>query len=447
MSVEHEPHSDEAEWAILAACLTSSEAAFTAVDTLAAEYFYRHENRHLFAGVATLVRAGKPVDVLTLSEALREAGTFESAGGYENIGGIIDGYGFEGNVDHHAAVIRDRWALRALAVEADRLRDDLRDGRAKGRDVIRAMEARLASLGEELERGVRKTVHLGDALRDAVRVMAERVENPDAHRGTMTGYPSLDRMMSGLRAGELGVLAARPSMGKTALALSLIRNIGFRYGVPCAMVSLEMSAPELADRMLSADASVPLQRIRRGSVTEEEARRVHEASGRLSGARIHIDDATSGDVDDVRASLRRLVRREGVGFIVIDYLQLLEARSARSDGRVAEVGYISRTLKHMAREFRVPVLALSQLSRGPESRTNKRPLLSDLRESGTIEQDADFVWMLYRGAYYMTDEERSRASDAVLTFAELLVPKQRNGPTGMVPLHFNAETATFLERA
>lgn len=440
------PHSDTAEWAVLASCIGSKIGAIDAVDTLRPDYFYRAANRAIFEAVVDLVRDEKPVDVLTLAEALRARGTFEDAGGYDALGAIVDGFGLHENVEHHAAIVKDRWALRQLAIEAERIRAGVEEKGAVGRDLLRSTEKRLGSIGEEVDGGFRKTVVFADAVRDAVRLMEERISNPDAHRGLYTGYGRLDRMMTGLRDGELGILAARPSMGKTALALGIVRNVAHRYGTPTAVISLEMSSPELSDRMLATEAAVPLQKLRTGKLYDEERRRIKEAAARISAAKILVDDSTSADVDDVRAAIRRLVRREGVGFVVIDYLQLLEARSARNDGRTAEVGYISRQLKHMARELNVPVLAVAQLSRGPEQRTNKRPLLSDLRESGSIEQDADFVWMLYRGEYYLSDEEKRKASPEVLTAAELIVQKQRNGPTGMVPLHFDKETTRFLER-
>lgn len=421
------PQNLEAEQAVLGAVLLQSEALITAMERVRSEDFYLTEHQLIFEAMVQLGEENQPIDLVTLTTKLRDKQQLEDVGNVTYLTKLANAVPTAANVDYYAQIIEEKSMLRRLIRTATQI---VSDGYAGGEDVggmLSDAERRI------LEISNRRSGSGFIAIRDVLMEVFERVEFLSANKGGMTGIPSgfpdLDKMTSGFQRSDLIIVAARPSVGKTAFALNIAQNVGVRAKETVAIFSLEMSASQLVQRMLCAESNVDAGRMRTGQLENDDWEKLTMAIGALSEAKIYIDDTPGVTVADIRAKCRRLKKEHGLGMILIDYLQLIHGRGKPGENRQQEVSEISRTLKQIARELEVPVIALSQLSRGVEQRQDKRPMMSDLRESGSIEQDADIVAFLYRDDYYDKESEKKN-------IIEIIIAKQRNGPVGTVELVF-----------
>lgn len=437
------PYSLEAEAAVLGAVLVSGDAVSRALQTVKAPMFYREANRRIYTAVETLFERGDVVDLITVTEELKRHEALERAGGIDYLASLVDAVPTAANVEYHARIIRDKALLRRLIEEANAiLRDTYEQGDSSVRELLDRAESRIFEVAEDRQRDT--MVRIKQSVFEAVGEIERLQESGERVTGVSTGFQDIDEMTTGLRAGDLCVVAGRPSMGKTAWALNVAAHAATR-NMPVLVFSLEMSAGQLVQRLLCSEGRIDAQRLRKSQgLGSEDYRALASAADRLSRAPMWIDDKSGGTVLEIRAKTRRLqselrAREEKLGLVVIDYMQLMSA-SRPSESRVQEVSRISRGIKALARELEVPVIAVSQLSRGPEQRPTKRPLLSDLRDSGSIEQDADIVLFLYRPEYYEQDPDRRVE---VKGQAEVMIAKQRNGPTGSVDLYFHQEYTRF----
>lgn len=426
------PHSEGAEQSVIGALLLDNRAHDRIADLLTEADFYRDDHRRIFRHACRLIEAGKPADVLTVAESLERTKEADQAGGLAYLAEMATATPSAANVRRYAEIVRDRAMLRRLqAICNDMLAAVATPGGQTPSELVARAEAELSRVTEG--------PHMGDGPITALQAMAHALENADARAGRpgiLTGIRGFDDLTNGLEPGQLVILAARPGAGKSALALQVARNIA-RAGRHAAFFSLEMTAKELALRMIAADTGVSMQRIRAGRLNPDEWDAVCRPLSDDTAARIHIEERPAVSLAMVRAIGRRLHRSAPLSLIVVDYLQLMTPAPNVGDTRAAQVGSLSRGLKSLAKEIGVPILCLSQLNRATETRTDKRPLLSDLRDSGEIEQDADIVAMLHREELYRDNPGEWRG------FAELLVRKHRQGPTGEVPLLFDPHRASF----
>lgn len=434
------PHSLKAELSVLSAILTYPEALDVVLETLTEDSFYRTDHKALFRSAARLATKGSTVDALTVAEDLQAAGELDDAGGVEGVGRVLEVVAPLRSVGDHAAIVRDKAELRRLLHAARTIEADVYEqGDRSVSDIVAAAESAVLQLGQSKDGDY---VAVGSLIGETLDAI-EALQNGEATPRVKTGIKALDAMVLGLEKQDLCVIAARPSMGKTALALGIAIDAALSQQIPTLVFSFEMSRQSLMLRAISHEARVDAKAIRGGlTLTPEDHERIGTAAGQLNGARLFIDDSYDSHIAPVSSRIRRAVAKEGVGLVVIDYLQLMQAPG---DSRVLQIGAITRALKILAKQCDIPIILLSQLNRGPEGRSDKRPLLSDLRESGDIEQDADQVWMLYRPAYYLSDEEKEGpvAGGRSLGMSEVLVRKNRNGETGKVPVFFHDVYARF----
>jgi replicative DNA helicase len=432
------PYSPEAEISVLGGMLIDRDAVPQAMEVVNDTMFYREANRRLFRAMVRLFERGDVIDVVTASEELKKTGELEAAGGMEYLGELLDVVPTAANIEYHARIVREKALLRRLIQAAnDTVRDVHEQGESDVREILDRAEQRIFRVAEGQAR--EGFVWIKEALWPAFEHIERLQEMKGGLTGIPTGYPTLDRLTAGLQKSDFVVVAGRPSMGKTSWVLNVSQNAAIDHGIPVAIFSLEMSKEQLVQRLLCAEGRVDLQRLRRGMLTSDEHQRLAAAAGHLNTAPIWIDDSPGSTVLEMRAKARRLkAERQDLGLLVIDYMQLMTG-SRRSENRQQEVSEISRGLKALAKELEMPVVALSQLSRAPEQRTDRRPQLSDLRESGSIEQDADLVMFLYRPEYYAKREERESLEGQ----ADLIIGKQRNGPTGVVRLYFHKQYTRF----
>ena len=427
------PHSVEAESSVLGGLLLDNGAWDRVGDLLHEGDFYRFEHRMVFGAIGALINASKPADVITVFEQLIGQGKAEEIGGLAYLNALAQYVPSAGNIRRYAEIVRERSVLRKLVSASDEISTTAFN--PQGRPVATILdeaEQKIFNIGEEGARnrqGFQAMDTLVVALLDRVQEMAD---NPNDVTGVPTGFYDLDRMTAGFQAGDLIVLAARPSMGKTALAINIAEHVALNEGRPVAVFSMEMGAAQLAVRIVGSIGRIDQSHLRTGKLTDEEWPRLTEAIEKLRTISLHIDESAGLTSSELRANARRLSRQCGkLGLIVVDYLQLMSG-SGNSDGenRATELGEISRGLKMLAKELQCPVMALSQLNRSVESRPDKRPMMSDLRESGAIEQDADIIMFIYRDEYYTKDACKEPG------VAEIIIAKQRNGPTGVVKLAF-----------
>lgn len=429
------PQNLEAEQAVLGAILLEPEALIAAMERLRSEDFYSVAHQRIFDAIVALNEDNKPFDLITLTARLQDQGELEEVGGVSYLAKLSSAVPTAANVEYYAQIVEEKSMLRRLIRAATQI---VSSGYAEGDDV-----GELLSEAEQriMELSNRRAAHGFVSIRDVLMEVFERVEHLYNHRGGVTGIPSgfpdLDKMTSGFQRSDLIIVAARPSVGKTAFALNVAQNVAVRAGETVAIFSLEMSAAQLVQRMICAEANVDAGRMRNGELIGDDWEKLSMAIGTLSEAQIFIDDTPGITVADIRAKCRRLKKEKGLGMIMIDYLQLISGRGKPGENRQQEVSEISRTLKQIARELEVPVVALSQLSRGVEQRQDKRPMMSDLRESGSIEQDADIVSFLYRDDYYDKETEKKN-------IIEIIIAKQRNGPVGTVELVFLKQFNKFV---
>jgi replicative DNA helicase len=428
------PHSVEAEASVLGGLLLDNEAWDKVGDLLTEGDFYRFEHKVVFNVISSLINASKPADVVTVFEHLQNIGKSEDVGGLAYLNSLSQYVPNAGNIRRYAEIVRERGMLRKLVSACDEISGLAFNTQGKAvTTLVDEAEQKILSIGEEgarLNQGFQSMDKLVVDLLDRVQDMAD---NPNDVTGVPTGFFDLDRMTAGLQSGDLIVLAARPSMGKTALAINIAEHVALNEGLPVAVFSMEMGAAQLAVRIVGSIGRIDQGHLRTGRLSDEEWPRLTEAVERLRGVSLHIDESAGLNSSELRANARRLARKCGkLGLIVVDYLQLMTGSSGGSDGenRATELGEISRGLKMLARELQCPVIALSQLNRSVEARPDKRPMMSDLRESGAIEQDADIIMFIYRDEYY-TKEKCTEPG-----VAEVIIAKQRNGPTGTVKLAF-----------
>lgn len=434
------PFAPAAEASVLGGMLIDPTATPRALESLDASMFFREAHRRLFRAMTRLFERGSVLDVITVSEELKTQGDLENAGGLEYLASLLDAVPTAANIEYHARIVREKALLRRLLEAANQIVQDVHDpGEATAKEVLDQAEHRIFAVSQSRD----QTGFVW--IKEILWPMFERIEKLQEAGGVSglpTGFADVDRMTTGLQPGDLVVVAGRPSMGKTSWALNVSHRVALNQGVPVAIFSLEMAKEQLVQRFLCSEGSVDAQKLRRGSLSPEDHRRLAMAAGRLNTAPIWIDDSAASNVLEMKAKARRLKSESELGLVVVDYMQLMSASATgRSDGRVQEISEISRGLKGLAREIEVPVVALSQLSRAPEQRVNRRPQLSDLRDSGSIEQDADLVLFLYRPEYYEGPEDKD--GNSLEGKAELIVSKQRNGPTGTVDLFFHKEYTRF----
>lgn len=427
------PHSLEAESSVLGGLLLDNGAWDRVGDLLTDGDFYRYEHKLIYQAIGGLINASKPADVITVFEQLQGLGKADEVGGLAYLNSLAQYVPSASNIRRYAEIVRERSILRKLVSASDEIATAAFNTQGKPVDrILDEAEQKIFNIGEEgsrMKQGFQGMDSLVVQLLDRVQEMAD---NPNDITGVPTGFYDLDRMMSGMQAGDLIILAARPSMGKTSLAINIAEHVALNEELPVAVFSMEMGASQLAVRIVGSIGRIDQGHLRTGKLTDDEWPRLTEAIEKLRNISLHIDETPGLTVSELRANARRLARQCGgkLGLIVVDYLQLMSVSSGMSDeNRATAVGEISRGLKMLAKELGCPVISLSQLSRGVESRTDKRPMMSDLRESGAIEQDADVIMFIYRDDYYNKDSKEPGV-------AEVIISKQRNGPTGTVKLAF-----------
>ena len=426
------PHSIEAEQSVLGGLLLDNGAWDRAGDLLTDGDFYRFEHRTIFAAIGTLISATKPADVITVFEQLQSVGKAEECGGLAYLNALAQSVPSAANLRRYAEIVRERAILRKLVAASDEIATNAFN--PQGRSVSQILdeaEGKIFKIGEEGSRtkqGFQPIDQLVVQLIDRVNELAEN--GAEDVTGVRTGFYDLDRMTAGLQPGDLLILAARPSMGKTAFALNIAEHVSVQEGLPVVVFSMEMGASQLALRMVGSLGRIDQSGLRTGRLRDDEWGRLTEAVDKLGKASLFIDETPALTPAELRARSRRQARQCGkLGLIVIDYLQLMSGSGKGEENRATEIGEISRGLKALAKELQCPVIALSQLNRSVETRTDKRPMMSDLRESGAIEQDADVIMFIYRDEYYNKDSKEPGV-------AEIIIGKQRNGPVGTVKLTF-----------
>lgn len=432
-------HSLEAESSVLGGLLLDNMAWDRVGDLLVNGDFYRYEHQLIYAAIGAMVNANKPADVITVHEHLQGLGKAEEIGGLAYLNSLAQYVPSASNIRRYAEIVRERAILRKLVTASDEIATNAFNPRGKPVErILDEAEQKIFAIGEEGSRMKQGFQSLDSLVVDLLDRVQEMADNPVDVTGVPTGFVDLDRMTSGLQAGDMVVLAARPSMGKTSLAVNIAEHVALNEGLPVAIFSMEMGAAQLAVRIVGSIGRVNQGHLRTGKLTDEEWPRLTEAIERLRSVSLHIDETPGLTSSELRANARRLARQCGkLGLIVVDYLQLMNGSGdSGSDNRATELGEISRGLKMLAKELQCPVIALSQLNRSVEQRTDKRPLMSDLRESGAIEQDADIIMFIYRDDYYHKDSKEPNV-------AEVIIGKQRNGPTGMVKLFFQKNQTRF----
>ena len=430
------PHSIEAEQAVLGGVMLAPEAWDRVADRLTEDDFYRKDHRLIYRALSQLSQRGMPCDAVTLGEWFESNQLAEMIGGASYLIELANATPSAANIAAYADIVRDKSVLRQL-IDAGTLitEDGYRPDGKTTPEVMELAEQRVFSIAEAGARGRKGFVDMRSAARDAVRILHERYENRGQLTGTPTGFVDLDNLTSGLQKSDLIIVAARPAMGKTAFALNIAEHAAIHAKKSVAVFSMEMSASQLAFRLISSIGRIDQTHLRNGDIAEEDWPRVTSAIRLLGEAKIYIDDTPSLSPVDLRSRARRLQREHGLGLIVIDYLQLMQV-PGNKENRATEISEISRGLKALAKELDIPVVALSQLNRGLEQRTDKRPVMADLRESGAIEQDADVIMFIYRDEYY-----NKESADKGL--AEVIIGKQRNGPTDTLKLTFLGRYTKF----
>ena len=429
------PHSQEAEVAVLGAVLLSNGALNQVLEILRAQDFYDPRHQLIFQAMIDLNEELKPVDYVSLAEELKSRSKLDQVGGGAYLAELGQAEPSAAHAAHYARIIKDRSLARELIQRATEI---VTDGFNAGREVSELLDRAEHSIFELAEAKTSPTFSsIKPVVNDSFKRIEELYSRKELITGVPTGFTDLDNMTAGLQPSDLIIVAGRPSMGKTTLALNMALHAAAREGVPAAIFSLEMSKEQLATRMLGSEARVDAKKLRTGFIAEKDWRPLTDAAGVLSEAPIWLDDTPGIDVLEMRAKARRLKQREKIGLVVIDYLQLMQGRSGL-ERREQEISDISRSLKAMAKELNLPVMALSQLNRKVEDRTNRRPRLSDLRESGAIEQDADVIMFIYRDEVYNTNPDNPKRG-----LAEVIIGKQRNGPTGLVELRFDGRFTRF----
>lgn len=436
------PHNIEAEQSVLGAILLSERSLYALIieEGLQPEDFYRERHKVAYAAMLRLYAANEPIDSLTVTEALRQSGELEAAGGAEAIDDLTGSVPLVGNARRYAQIVKENALLRRLLTTTYRIQASVAEHADIPRNLVEQAEKAILEVAHDDRQQDFRSIEA--ILHDELDKMEKLSREGTSLTGTPSGFKDLDEITGGFQPGNLIILAARPSMGKSALVTNIAENASIDYGKPVALFSLEMSETELAQRFVASQGRIFGDKLRKGRVSAHEWPKIIDATKKLSAAPLYVDDSSDIGILDIRAKARRLHQQSptGLGLIIVDYLQLMRPDSG-TDNRVEQVGQMSRGLKILAQELKVPVIALSQLSRAVEQRHDKKPILSDLRESGQIEQDADMVMFIYRDEYYEKDESEAQG------LAEILIAKHRNGGLGDVTLTFRKEYPKFLNYA
>lgn len=429
------PHDIEAEQAIIGSMLTDKDAVIAAIEILREQDFYREDNRIIYSAILNLYNRSEPIDIITLKAELKSMGKLEAVGGLEYIVQLPDRVPTTSNVEQYIKIVEEKSMLRALIKTADELITLGYDPTQEVEQVIDTAEKKIFEVMQK--KNQKGYSSMKDILIDTFTQLEQLYNQKEMITGVPTGFADLDYRTSGLHNSDLILVAARPAMGKSAFALNIATHAAVRGKVPVAIFSLEMSKEQMANRILCSEAMVDSAKVRTGKIDDEEWGKLAAASGELSEAGIYIDDTPGISVMEIRAKCRKMKLEKNIGLVVIDYLQLVQGSNRKGGSREQEIAEISRSLKILAKEINVPVIALSQLSRAPEQRVDHRPMLSDLRESGSIEQDADIVMFLYRDDYYNPDSEKKN-------IAEVIMAKHRAGSTGTVELLWLGNYTKFV---
>jgi len=427
------PHNAEAERTVLGAVLVDNAAFNSAAEILSRDDFHREAHRRIFEAMGALAERSLPIDLVTLKDELARGSSLEAVGGAVYLAGLVDGVPRITNVEQWSRLIKEKSVLRSLIHASNRIVQSCFEGEDEAAVILDKAEKAIFDIAE---RRIRQGfVEIREIVKESFRTIDQLSQSRELVTGLPTGFVDLDERTSGLQKGDLIIVAARPAMGKTSLCLNIAQNATHKTGETVGVFSLEMSKEQLVLRLLCADARVDAHRLRTGNLSEKDWARLAKAFADLSQARIFIDDSATLTPLEMRAKCRRLKAEHGLGLVIVDYLQLVSG-AGRVENRQQEIASISRSLKGLAKELSCPVVALSQLSRAPEARQDRRPQLSDLRESGAIEQDADIVMFIYR-------EEEHKPTEENRGIAEIIIGKQRNGPTGTVKLAFIKEFTRF----
>ena len=428
------PHDIEAEQAILGSMLVDKDAVISAIEVLKEDDFYREDNKSIFAAIITLYSKSEPIDIVTVKNELVSQGTFERVGGLEYLAELPERVPTTANVEKYIKIVEEKSALRSLIQTSNEL---ISLGYDESEDVDSIMdmaEKKVFDLAQK--KNVKGYTPIKDVLAESLQKIEELYNKKGNITGISTGFTDLDNMTAGLQNSDLIIVAARPAMGKSAFAINIATNAAVKSNVPVAIFNLEMSKEQVGNRILCSEAMIDSNKVRTGQLGDDDWVKLANTIGSLSEAPIYIDDTPGISIMEIRAKCRKLKLEKDIGLVVIDYLQLIQGTGGRNSSREQEISEISRSLKIIAKELNIPVIALSQLARATEKRDDKRPMLSDLRESGAIEQDADIVMFLYRDDYYNKESEKRN-------IAEVIIAKQRGGSTGTVELAWMGNFTKF----
>ncbi len=432
------PSVPEIEAAVLGAMMIEKEAVPKALELLSSESFYSKAHQLIYDAMVSLFESGEPIDTVTLYEELKKRNQLDEVGGAVYLSKLSQNISSAANIEYHSKIIVEKQILRGLITAAHDIAKTAYEGSNDAFDILDDAERKIFEITES--HLSKSYLGMDRAVRDAMEYIETIHSNTTQKFAVPTGFYELDEILGGFQKSDLIIIAARPSMGKTALALTLARNAAIEHKVPVGIFSLEMATMQLIIRMICAEARINAHLVRTGKLPHSEAPKLSRTVHRLTEAPIFVDDTPAQTVLEIRAKARRLKAEKNVGMIIIDYLQLMQG-PAKAESREREISHISRSLKSLAKELNIPVIALAQLNRAVETRTDKRPQLSDLRESGSIEQDADVVMFLNRPEYYGIEKDEN--GDSLEGVAEVIIGKQRNGPTGTVKLSFIKEYARF----
>ncbi len=432
------PQNLEAEQSVLGAIILDNEALPKAMEILGGdEDFYKESHRRIYRAILELFNIGEPIDIITLSEYLSKTNGLDQIGGIAYLSFLANNLLTAANIRYHSKIVREKALMRSLLNASTHITTKVYDNDLDADEMVDYAEKKIFEIAEN--RVKNSFANIKDLIKDTFKVIEQLYEKKEAVTGIPSGFKDLDEMTSGFQRGDLIIIGGRPAMGKTAFALNIAQHVAVNVKEPIALFSLEMSKEQLSLRMLCSEGMVNSSAVRKGYISRDEWPKLINAAGKLAGAPIFIDDSSAITVLEIRAKARRLkLEYGGLGLVIVDYLQLMRSRG-NFERREQEISDISRSLKALAKEVKVPVIALSQLNRGVEQRPNKRPVLADLRESGAIEQDADIIIFLYR------ESEYNKNNPSIKNKAEILVEKQRNGPTGIVKLTFLADSTRFVD--
>jgi len=435
------PQAAELEEVVLGALLLEQDAYTTVSETLKPEYFYKEAHQNVYQAITNLFMKQQPVDMLTVMEELKTMGKLEETGGAYFLSELTEKVASSAHIDYHARIIWQKYLQREIIRVSSDLQTKSYDETVDVSDLLEEAENSFFSLSQGQMK--REALQINPVIDEAIARIKEAGKREDGLSGIPSGFTDLDRITSGWQKSDLVIIAARPAMGKTAFVLSMARNIAIDFNKPVAIFSLEMANVQLVNRLIVSETELPSEKIKNGNLTSYEWEQFHTKITTLIDAPLYIDDTAGLSIFELRAKCRRLKSKHDIGIIIIDYLQLMNASGMNPGSREQEVSLISRSLKGLAKELDVPIIALSQLNRGVESRTGdaKRPQLSDLRESGAIEQDADMVLFIHRPEYYKITEDIE--GNSLLGIAEIIIAKHRNGATGDIRLRFKQHLARF----